>query len=253
MLRFDGKVIIITGGSLGIGEAVARRFAAQGGTVAIASRQAAAGAAACAFIAEAGGSAIHVAADVSEEADVARLMEATLARLGRIDVLVNNAGAHMTGDVKATALADWNRIMAVNVTSAFLCTKYAVDALAAVKGAIVNVSSEAGLVGIRNQVAYNVSKAAMIALTRSCAVDLAERAIRVNCVCPGTTATPLVEELVARSPDPAAARRQWEEIRPMNRLGTPDEIASAVLYLASAEAGYATGAVLSVDGGYTAQ
>jgi NAD(P)-dependent dehydrogenase (short-subunit alcohol dehydrogenase family) len=93
----------------------------------------------------------------------------------------------------------------------------------------------------------------MIALTRSCAIDLAERAIRVNCVCPGTTATPLVEELVARSSDPVAARRQWEEIRPMNRLGTPDEVASAVLYLSSAEAGYATGAVLSVDGGYTAQ
>ena len=143
--------------------------------------------------------------------------------------------------------------MTTNVTSAFLCTKYAVPALARSRGAIVNVSSEAGLVGIANQVAYNVSKAAMIELTKSCAVDFAGRGVRVNCVCPGTTATPLVEELVARAPDPTAARRQWESIRPMNRLGTPDEIASAILYLASREAGYATGAILAVDGGYTAQ
>jgi NAD(P)-dependent dehydrogenase (short-subunit alcohol dehydrogenase family) len=120
-------------------------------------------------------------------------------------------------------------------------------------GVIVNVASEAGLVGIRGQVAYNVSKAGMIALTRSCAVDLAEKGVRVNCVCPGTTDTPLVREAVGRAPDPAAARRRLEEIRPLNRLGTPDEIASAILYLASSEAGYATGTILSIDGGYTAQ
>ncbi|MBE0691387.1 MAG: SDR family oxidoreductase, partial [Anaerolineae bacterium] len=113
--------------------------------------------------------------------------------------------------------------------------------------------SEAGLVGIPGQVAYNVSKAAMIALTRSCAVDLAARGIRVNCVCPGTTDTPLVHAAVDRAPDPAAARRALEEARPMNRLGTPEEIASAVLYLASRDAGYATGSILSIDGGYTAQ
>jgi NAD(P)-dependent dehydrogenase (short-subunit alcohol dehydrogenase family) len=118
---------------------------------------------------------------------------------------------------------------------------------------IVNVASEAGLVGIRGQVAYNVSKAGMIALTRSCAVDLAEKGVRVNCVCPGTTDTPLVRQAVGRAPDPAAARRRLEGIRPLNRLGTPEEIASAILYLASSEAGYATGAILSIDGGYTAQ
>ena len=120
-------------------------------------------------------------------------------------------------------------------------------------GVIVNVSSEAGLVGIKGQVVYNVSKAGMIALTRSCAVDLAEHNIRVNCVCPGTTDTPLVREAVSRADDPAAARLRLEQIRPMNRLGTSEEIASAVLYLAASEAGYATGAVLSLDGGYTAQ
>jgi NAD(P)-dependent dehydrogenase (short-subunit alcohol dehydrogenase family) len=120
-------------------------------------------------------------------------------------------------------------------------------------GVIVNVASEAGLVGIKGQVAYNVSKAGMIALTRSCAVDLADRGIRVNAVCPGTTDTPLVREAVSRAPDPAAARRRLESVRPLDRLGTPEEIASAILYMASSESGYATGAVLSIDGGYTAQ
>jgi NAD(P)-dependent dehydrogenase (short-subunit alcohol dehydrogenase family) len=120
-------------------------------------------------------------------------------------------------------------------------------------GVIVNVASEAGLVGIKGQVAYNVSKAGLIALSRSSAVDLAEKGIRVNCVCPGTTDTPLVHKAVNQSPDPAGTRRRLEEIRPLNRLGTPAEIASAIVYLASDEAGYATGAILSIDGGYTAQ
>jgi NAD(P)-dependent dehydrogenase (short-subunit alcohol dehydrogenase family) len=253
MPRFADKTVVVTGASLGIGEAIARAFAAEGGRVVVASRNAGPAEALVAAIGAASGVAMHVPTDVSNEADVQALVGSTLDRFGRLDVLVNNAGIHMTGDAAQTALADWERILAVNLTGAFLCTKYAADALAAAKGVVVNVSSEAGLVGIRNQVAYNVSKAGMIALTKSCAVDFAPRGIRVNCVCPGTTATPLVEELVARAADPAAARRQWESIRPMNRLGTPAEIASAILYLASEEAGYATGAVLAIDGGYTAQ
>ena len=253
MLRFDGTVIIVTGGSMGIGEAAARLFAKQGGRAVIASRDGAQAEAVCASIRDAGGTAIHVGTDVSREADVTELIAFTLKEFGRLDVLVNNAGVYMQGDVAATARADWDKILAVNLTGAFLCTKYALDALSESRGAIVNVSSEAGLVGIAGQVAYNVSKAGMIALTRSCAVDLAGRGIRVNCVCPGTTATPLVEAAVARAADPPAARRKLEECRPMNRLGTSEEIASAVLYLASDEAGYATGAVLSADGGYTAQ
>lgn len=253
MMRFDDKVIVVTGASLGIGEAAARSFVGAGGRVVAASRNPELGEAAVGAITAAGGTAMHVPTDVAKEADVVALFARVLDRFGRLDVLVNNAGIHMTGDATATALADWERIMAVNLTGAFLCTKYATDALAEMRGVIVNVASEAGLVGMAGQVAYNVSKAGMIALTRSCAVDFAGRGIRVNCICPGTTATPLVEELVARAADPAAARRKWESVRPMNRLGTPAEIASAVLYLASREAGYATGAVLSVDGGYTAQ
>jgi NAD(P)-dependent dehydrogenase (short-subunit alcohol dehydrogenase family) len=143
----------------------------------------------------------------------------------------------------------------VNLTGAFLCIKHAVPAMqrGGKGGAIVNVSSEAGLVGIRNQVAYNVSKGGLIALTKSCAVDFAPMGIRVNCVCPGTTDTPLVQAALGKAGDPAAARRALETIRPAGRLGRPEEIAAAILFLAGGSAGYATGAVLSVDGGYTAQ
>jgi NAD(P)-dependent dehydrogenase (short-subunit alcohol dehydrogenase family) len=253
MQRFEEKVIIVTGGSLGIGEAAARAFAREGGRVVIAGRDPVKSNVAADAIAAAGGIALSVAADVSREADVAALLATTLDRFGRLDVLVNNAGIYFQGDATQTKLADWERLIGINLTGAFLCTKYAADALAHSQGAIVNVASEAGLVGIKGQVAYNVSKAGMIALTKSSAVDFAERGIRVNCVCPGTTATPLVDTALASADDPAAARRRLEEIRPLNRLGTADEIASAILYLASGEAGYATGAVLAVDGGYTAQ
>jgi NAD(P)-dependent dehydrogenase (short-subunit alcohol dehydrogenase family) len=163
---------------------------------------------------------------------------------------VNNAGIYHQADAVDTPEAVWNEVLAVNLTGAFLCTRQAVPAMAR-GGVIVNVASEAGLVGIRNQVAYNVSKAGLIGLTRSCAVDFAPRGIRVNCVCPGTTDTPLVRAAVGRAADPGAARRALEDIRPLRRLGEPEEIAAAILYLAAA--GYATGAVLSVDGGYTAQ
>ncbi|HET7715786.1 MAG TPA: SDR family NAD(P)-dependent oxidoreductase [Bauldia sp.] len=252
-MRFTDKVAIVTGGSLGIGEAAARAFAAQGGRVVIASRDPSRGQDAVERIEEAGGIAVHVATDVADERGVERLMETTLSRFGRLDILVNNAAVYVQGDVAATSATDWDRVIAVNLTGAFLGTKHAVDALAATRGVVINVSSEAGLVGIAGQVAYNVSKAGMIALTKSCAVDLAPRGIRVNCVCPGTTATPLVDAAVARASDPAAARRRLETIRPLGRLGTSEEIASAILYLASPEAAYATGAVLSIDGGYTAQ
>jgi NAD(P)-dependent dehydrogenase (short-subunit alcohol dehydrogenase family) len=182
------------------------------------------------------------------------MIEAVTREWGRLDILVNNAGIYVQADVLTTDVQDWDRVLAVNLTGAFLCTKYAVPMMLQHEGGVViNVSSEAGLVGIKNQVAYNVSKSGMIALTRSCAVDLAGRGIRVNCVCPGTTDTPLVQAAVNRAEDPLAARRHLEQIRPMNRLGKPEEIASAILYLASSEAGYATGAILSMDGGYTAQ
>jgi NAD(P)-dependent dehydrogenase (short-subunit alcohol dehydrogenase family) len=253
-MRFQSKVAVVTGAGLGIGQAAAAAFAREGASVVVVDRNREHGESAVQNLQKEGLRGLFVPADVSSETDVKRMVEQVVAQWGRLDILVNNAGIYIQGDVTQTSLDDWNRIIAVNLTGAFLCTRYAVPAmLKNGGGVIVNVASEAGLVGIKGQVAYNVSKAGMIALTKSCAVDLAEQGIRVNAVCPGTTDTPLVREAVSRAPDPAAARRRLEAVRPLNRLGTPDEIASAILYMASGESGYATGAVLSIDGGYTAQ
>lgn len=250
---FEGLVALVTGGSAGIGEAVMRQLVAHGASVASMSRRRVQNDAAVAAVDPSRRRAMAVTGDVAVEADVARCIAETVARFGRLDILVNNAAVYMQGDAGATTLDDWNRLIGVNLTGAFLCTRQALPHLAETRGSIVNVSSEAGLAGIARQVAYNVSKAGMISLTKSCAVDFAARGIRVNCVCPGTTATPLVEQALRRAPDPAARRRELEGCRPADRLGTPDEIAAAVLFLAGRDAAYATGAVLSVDGGYTAQ
>jgi NAD(P)-dependent dehydrogenase (short-subunit alcohol dehydrogenase family) len=253
-MGFQDKVAIVTGASVGIGQATAMALAQVGASVVIADLDPAKGEMAVQAIQSNGGQALFIQTDVSVEDKVQAMVAATLSHYGRLDILVNNAGIYMQGDVEKTSLSEWERILAVNLTGAFLCMKYAVPAMIQHGGGvIVNVASEAGLVGIKEQVAYNVSKAGLISLTRSSAVDLAEKGVRVNCVCPGTTDTPLVKAAVNRAPDPAAARRRLEEIRPLNRLGTPQEIASAILYLASDEAGYATGAILSIDGGYTAQ
>jgi NAD(P)-dependent dehydrogenase (short-subunit alcohol dehydrogenase family) len=253
-MRFKGQVAAVTGAASGIGRATAIAFAREGAGVVIVDIDREGGEAVAGEIKEQGGDVLFIPTDIVQEDQVRGMVDEVTQRWGRLDILVNNAGIYYQADVVDTPSEVWNNILAINLSAAFLCTKYAVPVMAQGGGGVViNVASEAGLVGIKGQVAYNVSKGGMIALTRSCAVDLAGRGVRVNCVCPGTSETPLVRAAVNRAPDPAAARRALEEIRPLNRLGKPEEIAAAVLYLASGEAGYATGAILSVDGGYTAQ
>lgn len=253
-MRFQDKVAVVTGASQGIGRITAVGFAREGAAVAVVDIDREQGESAAKEIEAKGGEAICIPTDVSKAHEVSTMVDQVMGHWGRLDVLVNNAGIYVQGDAAESPLEDWERILAVNLTGPFLCTKYAIPAMTKHGGGvIINIASEAGLVGIKNQVAYNVSKGGVVALTRSCAVDLAQRGIRVNSVCPGTTDTPLVQEAVSRGPNPDEARRQLEEIRPLKRLGTPAEIASAILYLASDEAGYATGSIFSIDGGFTAQ
>jgi NAD(P)-dependent dehydrogenase (short-subunit alcohol dehydrogenase family) len=253
-MHFQGKVVAVTGGAMGIGEATVIAFASLGASVVIVDIDPDIAQKVASKISSDTGKVLISQTDISDEKQVEDMVNRVVSEWGRLDILVNNAGIYHQGDILGTSLDTWYKIMNVNLTGAFLCSKYAAAAMVHTGGGvIINIASEAALVGIKGQVAYNVSKGGMIQLTRSCAVDLAEFGIRVNCVCPGTTETPLVREAVNRAPDPKAAKRALEEVRPLNRLGQPEEIATATLYMASDEIGYATGAILCVDGGSTAQ
>jgi len=247
--EFEGLTVVVTGGSSGIGEAIVREFAAQGAAVAIVSDQPERG---TLIARELGQRAVHLTADLSFPEGIRELPRLVEAAVGPADVLVNNAGIYRQGDAITTGESDWQLLMRVNLDAAFYMTKAFVSQLARKSGVIVNVASEAGLRAIKNQVAYNVSKAGLVALTRSLAVDLAPLRIRANAVCPGTTRTPLVDKVIQSSENPAQTLRNLEGVRPLNRLGDVAEIARAVVFLASPGVGYATGAVLSIDGGFTA-
>lgn len=244
-----GRRALVTGASSGLGAHFARLLAAEGATVTLAARRLGPMEALAAEIAAAGGTAEPLALDVADAAAVAAALE------GRVfDIVLNNAGVTASVAALDHDAATIDRIVDTNLKGAFHVARAVAPGMrAAGGGSIVNVASEAALVGIPGQLAYNVSKAALIAMTRSLAVDLAADRITVNCVCPGTTLTPLVEEAVARSPEPEQRLHQLGAIRPAGRLGTPEEIAGAIVYFAADHARYTTGAVLSVDGGYTAQ
>jgi NAD(P)-dependent dehydrogenase (short-subunit alcohol dehydrogenase family) len=241
--RFTGKTAFVTGAGSGIGEATARALVAEGGRVVLADVDAAA---VEALAAELGELATATRLDVRDEDDVA----AAIAGVGRLDALLNVAGIGSTTNAPDTSLDTWERVFAVNVTGTFLCCKHAIPFMASNGGgAIVNVASVAGLVGLRNRAAYSASKGAVIAFTRALAIDHVADRIRVNAVCPGTIETPWVRRLVDDAGESLDALRARQ---PLGRLGTPQEVAEAILYLASDAAGFVTGAILTLDGGLTA-
>jgi NAD(P)-dependent dehydrogenase (short-subunit alcohol dehydrogenase family) len=250
--RFKGKVAIVTGAGSGIGRATVFALAAEGASVVLADVDRAAGEDALTRAIAAGGKAIFVQADVSKETEASRTVDQAVATYGGLDILINNAGTAFSAPVAETSEADWDRILGANLKSAFLCSKAAIPQMEKRGGGvIVNVASVAGERAPRRSAVYSAAKAAVIALTRSIAVDYAGQNIRANCVRPGITDTPMLRRAAeAVSPgDAQAAYESWSKSLPEGRPGTPEEIASAVLYLASSEASFITGSVLDVDGG----
>jgi len=253
--RFKGKGVIITGGASGIGKATAERFLEEGAKVAILDVSEKNGEAALKELKKKGFTPLVLTGDVAKSSDVKKMVSTAKARLGRIDVLFNNAGILVEGTVEDVTEKDWDRIMAVNVKGVFLMAKEVVPImLKQRKGAIVNNASCSGLVGDRNAIAYNTSKGAVVLMTKCMALDYAKKNIRVNCVCPGEIDTPMFrQEARSRKMPVEEYRKELCEYHPIGRLGVPSEVANAVLFLASDQASFITGAAFSVDGGYTCQ
>jgi len=250
-MRLKDRIAVVTGAGSGIGHATARLFAEEGAIVIVADRH---GTKAERVAAEIGRRASAATVDVAKAAEVEALMEGTAARHGRLDILINNAGYGITGSVVETSEEDWDALMAVNVKGVFLGCKYAIPIMRRQGGgAIVNTASTTARVGIPNRAAYVTSKGAVAAMTRAMALDHVGDNIRINCVGPGTIESPYFTEMLAKAADPAALRASLADRQPMGRMGTPAEIARAMLFLASDDASFCTGSTLFADGGWTAR
>lgn len=253
-MLLNDKVAFVTGAGSGIGRSIALLFSQEGARIVAADVNVEAAQSTVDMIAGQDGLAMAVACDVSKSEDVQRAVDAAMSEFGRIDILCNDAGIGSTQTVVDTPEELWEQVFAVNVRGIYLCCKQIIPYMVeAGNGVIVNMASVAGMVGLKNRAAYCASKGAVIALTRSIAVDYVQQGIRCNCICPGTVDSPWVGRLLAAAPDPKAERATLTARQPMGRLGMPDEIAQAALYLASEHAAFVTGSELVIDGGLTAQ
>lgn len=253
LARLSGKVALITGGGTGIGRACALAFAREGGRVAVAGRRHDLLSALAAEIYNRGGEALAISCDVTSSDQVERAMDGTVARFGRLDIVVNSAGALQPGAAEETSEMHFDRLIAVNLKGTFLVSRAALSRLRkSGGGSIINIGSVLSLVGMPKRVAYAAAKGGVLQLTRAMALDHARENIRVNCICPAIIDTPLIDELAARHPDPQAFRRSRTEQIPMGRMGKPEDVANLAVFLASDESSWLTGAALPLDGGLTA-
>jgi NAD(P)-dependent dehydrogenase (short-subunit alcohol dehydrogenase family) len=249
-MRLEGKVAIITGGGSGIGRAAAELFAQEGAKVVVAEYKIDTGQETVQAIKDAGGEALFVEVDVADSAQVQRLVQTTLDAYGTIDILFNNAGVLLFGTALDTQEEDWRWLMDINLTGTFLCSKAVLPyMIEGGGGSIINMTSSTGAHdAAANAVAYIASKGGVALLTRAMAIDHAADSVRVNAIAPGPTDTPMLRDNL--SPEDLEA---FAATFPVKRLGQPEELANAVLFLASDEASFVTGAILAVDGGQTAQ
>ncbi len=252
-MRLQNRVALITGGTSGIGEATALLFAQEGAKVVVTGRSEKRGAAAVDRIQKQGGSAAFVSADVSSAADCRKSVDEALRLFGRLDILFNNAGIFYPQTALECSEREWDEQIDVNLKGTFLMSKYALPPMIAQKsGVIINNSSGWGLVGGDRAIAYCASKGGVVLMTKALAIDHGRQGIRVNCICPGDVDTPMLPE------DAKMRGLSWEKYlagcneRPLGRIGTVDEIAKAVLFLASDDSSFMTGSALVVDGGGTA-
>jgi NAD(P)-dependent dehydrogenase (short-subunit alcohol dehydrogenase family) len=250
MGRLAGKQALITGGASGIGRATALLFAREGAAVAVVDVDEDGGRAIVGEIAAGGGQATFVRCDVTRAEDCRLAVARTVDELGGLDILFNNAGIIRRASVLETSVEEWDRVMAVNVKSVFLLSKYAIPVMAqAGGGVIVNTASGWGLVGGRDAAVYCASKGAVVLLTKAMALDHGGQNIRVNCICPGDTDTPMLRDEARQLAESEERFLAEAAQRPLRRIGTPEDIARAALYLASDDSSFVTGTALVVDGG----
>ncbi len=249
-MRLAGKTALITGAGVGIGRATAELFAREGASVVVVDRNEATGRETVQAITDAGGRAVFVAADVSQPDAVKRMFAEAIAAFGKLDIIFNNAGIVKQGRVEDSTEADWDEQIATTLTSVFLGCKYGLPHLRAQGGGvIINMASVAGVMGLTNRAVYSAAKGGVAALTRAIALDYAPEQIRAVYLTPATIETPSLRERIDTAPDPAAARKAFESRQPIGRIGQPNDVAYAALYLASDEAAFLTGCNLAVDGG----
>jgi len=253
-LKLDGKVALVTGGTTGIGYATALLFLQNGAKVAMTGRVKETGEGAIRNLKHQGfKECLFIQGDVSKPADAERMVSETLRRYGKLDILFNNAGIWVSGDVEKTSEADWDKVLDINLKGCFLCSKYAIPYLRKTKGVIINTSSCDGLVGEPDAVAYCASKGGVVLLTKAMALDCAKYGVRVNCVCPGYVMTRMLEVDLPQGMSLEKYLKVISKEHPIERIAEPEEIARAVLFLASEDSSFVTGVALPVDGGYTAK
>jgi NAD(P)-dependent dehydrogenase (short-subunit alcohol dehydrogenase family) len=250
-MELDGKVAIVTGGNSGIGRAISEVFARERARVVIGARNVEKGNQTVEAIQKKGGIADFVRTDVQDSSQVKHLVEEAVTRYGTVDIVCHCAGAELVKLLVDTTEDEWNTVMNTNARGAFLVSKFALPyMIAKKKGAIINISSQLGFVGFEKFSAYCASKGAIIQLTKAMALEYSKYGIRINCVCPGAIDTAMVDRELALFENPVELRRKIMEDHPIGRIGRPEEVAEAVLFLASERSSFIVGESLVVDGGY---